>query len=419
MQQPNITIVPLKSAVMSDRATHLDLLVKISLPPLQTKLNRPPLNIGLVIDRSGSMQGKKIEYARQAAIYAIEQLLPSDRVSVTIYDNEIEVIVPSSLVKNKTDICQKIRRITARGMTDLHGGWLQGGIQVSQNISPQQIDRVLLLSDGLANVGETNPDSIASDVHGLAKRGVNTSTLGVGDDYNEDLMEAIARSGDGNYYYIENPDLLPAFFDSELQGLLALFGQKVSLGLRPDNGVIVTDIFNDLARTDCGNYKLANLIHGNTVICALRLKIPPMPIEMNLCSFRLAWDEPGKTVRQSLLVNLQLPVVSSEEFDRIVPDPDVQQIVAQLMTARAKTEAIDYLDRGDIVGARAALAVARVHISADLPAFLHSRTAIQQELSDLDVAESQLTSGETSKMRKKLSSQNYQRRQHTGDLSDR
>jgi Ca-activated chloride channel homolog len=416
MQQPTITIVPLKSAVANDRTTHLDLLVKISLPPVKTQFQRPPLNIGLVIDRSGSMQGKKIEYARQAAIYAIEQLLPTDRASVTIYDDKVDVIVPNTLVQNKTDICQKIRHITERGMTNLHEGWLQGGIQVSQNLSPQQIDRVLLLSDGLANVGETNPDAIASDVRGLAKRGVNTSTLGVGDDYNEDLMEAIARSGDGNYYYIDNPDRLPEFFALELQGLIAMYGQKVSIGFQPDNGVVVTDIFNDLERTNYGNYKLANLIHGSTSVCALRLKIPAMSTETKLCSFRLAWDEPGKTDRQSLTVEWQLPVVNSEEFDRISPDPDVQQIVAQLMAARAKTEAIYHLDRGNVASARKALRVARARVSADLPAFMQNSPIIKQELSDLDLAEEQLTSGETSKLRKNISSQNYQRRQHTGDL---
>jgi Ca-activated chloride channel homolog len=412
MLQPTIKIIPLKAAIVSDRPTHLDLLIKISLPVIDTEVERSPLNIGLVIDRSGSMTGKKIEYARQAAIYAVEQLLPIDRVSVTIYDNEVDVIVPSTLVKNKAKICDQIRRIAARGMTNLHHGWLQGGIQVSQHLATDRINRILLLSDGLANEGETNPDAIASDVHGLAKRGVNTSTMGVGDDYNEDLMEAIACSGDGNYYYIENPEQLPTFFAAELQGLLRLYGQKVSLGIRPENDVVITDVLNDLAQTEYGNYQLANLIQGNTITCAFRLKIPPMAAEKTLFSVRLAWNQPGTSERQSLIVKFQLPVVNSAEFDRITADPDVQQVVAQLMVARAKTEAIDYLDRGDLVSARVSLASAR-QCAADLPAFLQNRRAIKTELTDLDEAESQLDSGQTSKMRKKLSSQNYQRRRNT------
>jgi Ca-activated chloride channel homolog len=411
MNQPNLTIIPLKAVVMSDRTTNLDLLIKISSPPLVDKVERSPLNIGLAIDRSGSMAGNKIEYARQAAIYAVEQLLPTDRVSVTIYDEEIQVLVPSTLAENKADICRKIKTIQSRGMTALHAGWLESGVEVSKYSAPNQIDRVLLLSDGLANVGETNPDMIAGDVHGLAKRGVNTSTMGVGDDYNEDLMEAIARSGDGNYYYIEDPEQLPKFFAAELQGLLALYGQKVSLGIRSNNGVVVTDIFNDLDKTTADNYKLANLIYGNSISCAIRLKIPPMQTSIELCSVRLAWDEPGKSQRQSMVVKLQLPVVTGEEFDLISPHPDVQEIVAILMTARAKTEVINHLDRGDYQSARAGIAYARSYsktLRCSSPLMLFEDLGGVDE--ELDEAEKELETGDISKMRKKMSSQNFLRR---------
>jgi len=151
---------------------------------------------------------KKIEFAHQAV--AVQQLQMSDRISVTIFDDQVETLIPSTHLRLRSQTSSvKLKHSTQRQ----YGSpcWLarRAGKSVPH---PEHINRVLLLSDGLAN-GETNPDVIASDVHGLARRGVSTSTIGVGNDYSEDLLEAIARSGDGNYYYIESPHNPPIFSD--------------------------------------------------------------------------------------------------------------------------------------------------------------------------------------------------------------
>jgi Ca-activated chloride channel family protein len=171
----------------------------------------------------------------------------------------VEVLVPGIPVNYKNEIQKKIATIEPRGWTNLHSGWLEGSLQVSQHLQPQQLNRVLLLSDGLANAEETNPNTIAHHVQGLAQRGVSTTTLGLGEDYNEDLMELMAQSGDGNYYFIESPEQLNAIFQAELQGIMATIGQKVSLGIRPGANVVLLDVFNDLDKTEFGRYKLSNL----------------------------------------------------------------------------------------------------------------------------------------------------------------
>jgi len=349
MKVPEMEFIALRDAVSSDTTTILDVLVKIIPPEPEADIQRPTLNLGLVIDRSGSMQGKKILYARQAACYAIEQLLPTDRVSVTIYDDQVETLVPSTLAKDKTQITRQIERIHPRNTTALHAGWVEGGVQVSQYLDSEQLNRVILLSDGLANQGETNPDVIASDVKGLAQRGVSSTTMGVGDDYNEDLLEAMSESGDGNYYYIESSEQLPEIFQMELQGLMATLGRNVTLGIEPQGDVVLVDVFNDLELTPQGHFKLPNLVMGNPFVVVVRLKVSPMVGEQqaNLCDFHLAWEGNEQQEHPQLRSMFQLPVVASTELEEYPFNPEVQRQVALMMSARAKQEAVQQVDRGE------------------------------------------------------------------------
>jgi Ca-activated chloride channel homolog len=407
MTVPRIELIPLRAAVCSERATTLDVLVRIMPPEPEVKLERPTLNIGLVIDRSGSMQGQKIEYARQAACYAVEQLLASDRISVTIYDDRIDTLVASTLATNKAHITRQIQRIHSRGSTALHAGWVQGGIQVSEHLNPEHLNRVILLSDGLANRGETNPDVIASDVHGLAKRGVSTTTMGVGDDYNEDLLEAMARSGDGNYYYIKSPEQLPNIFAQELQGLMATIGTTVTLGIEPQSGVEMVEMLNDLDVNPNGRFRLPNLILGNPIDVAVRLKVPAIVQETDLCYFRLAWNDPEQQERQKIRVALRLPVVNAAQLEEFPFNSEVRQQVALMMAARAKKEAVRLADRGEYDTASQVLQQTRQQLldDPDLPMSVPEAEA----LSDLD---SELQSGNISSYRKMSRHQSYSRSGH-------
>lgn len=406
MKVPQIELIPLRAAVSSDHPSTLDVLVRIAPPTTPDDLKRPALNLGFAIDRSGSMSGqRKIEFARQAVCYAVQQLLASDRVSVTIFDDQVQTLVRSTLAVDKADITRQIERIQPRGSTALHAGWLEGGIQVSQNLNSEQLNRVILLSDGLANVGETNPDAIASDVHGLAKRGVSTTSMGVGNDYNEDLLEAMARSGDGNYYYIESPQQLPDIFQTELQGLMATVGHTVSLGIEPQGDVKVVDVFNDLDRNRQGRYKLPNLVVGNPIEVVVRLRVPAMTVQAaDLCYFRLAWNDPQQQHRQKVRAALHLPVVSSAQLEFPL-NPEVQQQVARLMAARAKQEVVRNLDRGDYAAARLSLEAARVQVSA-----APVSAKMSMELEAMAALDADLASFDLTRARKKATYQSYQAR---------
>jgi Ca-activated chloride channel homolog len=406
--QSTIELIPLYPVINRERSSTLDLIVRIATPAQSIAPNRPPLNLGFVIDRSGSMAGVKIENARAAIVYAIEQLQPSDRFSVTIFDDEVSILIPSTPAIDNNSSISKVNRIQPRNSTALHAGWVQGGIQVSQYLSSEAVNRIILLSDGLANVGETNLDTIASQVRGLVKRGVSTSTMGVGDDYDEDLLEAIARSGDGNYYYISSPADLHKIFQTELQGLMSTFGHTASLGIETQAGVELVDVFNDFDRTENGRYKLPNLIRGNKIDVAIRLQIPASSGDRDLCFFRLAWNDAESGDRRVVRVQLRLPAVSDAEYGEFSPNVEVQNSIAQLSIARAKEEAAQYAARGDLEGTRIVLEQAKACIS------VMSAPAAAVECEELEDLQADLACGGGEVARKKMLYQRYQSRRSEG-----
>jgi Ca-activated chloride channel homolog len=207
---------------------------------LNDKAKRIPLNISIVIDRSGSMQGIKLGYAKKAAKNIIDQLNEQDIVSIVVYDNDIDTIQGPVHVSDRERIKSKIDAITARASTNLWGGTEQGYSFVNRNVAPAFVNRVLLISDGQANVGITDSALIRIKVQKYKDdRSISLSTFGVGLDYNETLMTDMAETGAGNYYFIDAPSKMTSIFDNELKGLLNVAAQNTELKIRIPNGVTV------------------------------------------------------------------------------------------------------------------------------------------------------------------------------------
>ena len=197
--------------------------------------------------------------ARNAAMYCVDQMLPTDRLSVVAFDDHIDVLFPSEPVTNKSSMKNLISRVEARGSTALHEAWVRGGLAVSEQLIDKGVNRVVLITDGLANVGITRTDEIVSQAMGLNQRGVSTSTIGIGDDFNEDLLLPMAQSAGGNAWHVVEPNDMQRIFEVELQGLIAQFAHTVSLSLIPADGVRIVDLLNDFELTDTGRYRLPNL----------------------------------------------------------------------------------------------------------------------------------------------------------------
>jgi Ca-activated chloride channel family protein len=207
-----------------DRATDRILEAVITSPKRSARTDRKPLNISLVIDKSGSMHGEKLEYVKRAAAQALSVLNEDDRFSIIAFDSEIYPISESQAASesNKKAALRTIKTLASGSSTNLSGGWLRGAQQVADNKSDQSLNRVLLLTDGLANRGIQDVEELAEHASELYARGVSTSTFGVGLDYAEGLLAPMAASGGGHYYFIASPDQIPGIFAEELDELAAI-----------------------------------------------------------------------------------------------------------------------------------------------------------------------------------------------------
>jgi Ca-activated chloride channel family protein len=398
MQPPKLEIIPARPAVCRDDVTVLDVLLRITPPVPEIQFVRPPVNLGIVLDRSGSMaEGSKMVHAREAACFAIGQLLPTDRVSVTVYDDQIETIAPSAPVLDKPGLVARIQGIAPRGSTALHGGWAAGAQQVAQHLAWGGLNRVLLLSDGLANVGLTDPNAIRGEVRAMAGRGVSTSAIGVGKEYNEDLLEAMAQAGDGNYYYVESSVQLADIFQTELQGLMATTGRDAGLTIETDHGATVQEVLTELVRQPSGRLALPNLVMGMPISVVVRLRVPPQRDRAELCRFFIDWEEPGGAApqRRSLGAGLSISPVSAGQWAEMPVDPAVAEQVALLMAAKARNEVIAAIDRGDATTARGWLDQIR-QVIANAP----QTTEIASEWQQLQATMDLLARGEMTSARK-------------------
>ncbi|MEO8168355.1 MAG: VWA domain-containing protein [bacterium] len=205
--------------------------------------DRRPMNISVVLDRSGSMADQgKIDFAKAALNKLIDQLYPEDLFSLVVYDDVIDVLRPSAKVGNKQGLKRLVSEIYPRNSTNLGGGMIEGLRQVECNIGKEYVNRVILLSDGLANQGITDPGELNKIARRYRSKSISLTTMGVGLDYNENLMVGLAESGGGNYYFIESPRSLASIMSKEFNTLSSVVAQNASIELKLGRGVSVLDV---------------------------------------------------------------------------------------------------------------------------------------------------------------------------------
>lgn len=205
---------------------------------------RPAVSVSLVLDRSGSMGGAKFELARQAVDGALRLLTPRDSFSVVVFDDRIDTVMSQSdaHAETRAEATRRLQEIRPRGSTDLCRGWLTGCGEVASRVAGDVIGRTLLLTDGLANHGETNPDVLADRAAELRRRGVSTSTFGVGADFDEALLGRLADAGGGAFHFLPDARSIPTMMATELGETLEVVARDVILTFQVPPNVSFTPI---------------------------------------------------------------------------------------------------------------------------------------------------------------------------------
>ncbi len=322
---------------------------------------RPPVNLAFVLDRSGSMAGDKLRLAKQAVEQSIARLQADDRFAVVVYDDVIDVIQPSTAANSasRQHALSALARVDARNTTNLGEGWLRGCEQVAAYLSKEGINRCLLLTDGLANVGITDRDELATHAAALRARGVSTSTFGVGTDFDEVLLQAMATAGGGNFYYIAEAAQITDLITSEVGEALDVVAREVALEIDAPDGVVVESLSPFPVSTGSSGrtiVSLGSLVAEQVVQVVLRLNFPFGQIGREtgaVLSMSVGGDREGAAADAS--VSLSWEYAEGKINDLQPRDVDVDRAVARIFAARARQEATGLNRVGQFPAAQAAL----------------------------------------------------------------
>lgn len=335
--------------VLADRTNEVHLAVGMEAQKLKNK-ERGPVAFCVCLDRSGSMQGEKFEYAKQACMGVVESLQKDDLFSLVTFDNDSEVVIPLMEIKSKSDTIEMIRKLEVHGMTNLSGGWQDARAQL-RKAEPNLLRRMLLLSDGMTNRGEVDHEELIKMARaGLCEDEVRTTCLGFGDHYNEDLLKDMAAHGTGNFYDVDVAGKLPAVFAAELDSALHIALKKLRVHFRPSKRCKEWKFLGALPTDDLGDgwheFMAGDMGSEETRAFALRMLLEPMSKKGKVLELKFIYDLVNEEGTREVVEEKKVRVEVTKEKDEVVINLAALAVTSAQRAADAIRRAIDLMDVG-------------------------------------------------------------------------
>ena len=385
----------------------VSLLVQLVAPAAGEEVGRPQATVVVVLDRSGSMSGPRLAAARYALSALVDRLMPTDNFGVVTFDDEVDVVVPAGPLTDRDAVRRAVRSITSGGATDLSAGYLRG-LQEARRVAGPAGARVILISDGHANRGISDPDRLGGVAAQAAADCIVTTTLGIGLGYDEQLLGAIARSGTGAELFAEEPDSASAQIAGDVTGLLEQTISAASITVRLTDQVTQLTIVNDLPSRPIDGGLMIELggfvaAEGRNVV--ITFSVPGMSEvgAIDIASLKLRYVTLPDLVEETLTIPVAVNVVPGDELAGRAVNPVVRAELVYQEAQAAKREASRQLQDDDLAGAGSTLhaALASVHGAMDAAPPSH-HAALEEEASVLADMIIEATTGSTSRASKAM-----------------
>lgn len=319
-------------------------------------MGRAPVNLSIALDRSGSMTEEKLAKVKEAAIAAVRKLAPEDVISIVTYAQNVEIVVPAQNVEKADAIVALINAITpTRGNTALFGGVSIAAHEIRKNPDTKYIRRIVLLSDGKANAGPSGVDDMGRLAHALKKENISVTTVGVGNDYNEDLMTILASKSNGNTYYVKTTDDLVRIFTAELGDVLSVVAKNVTVSINCPTGVVPTGVLNGDGQINGQQVTMAmnQLYGGQEKYALIEVTIPQSRATgtLEVANAVVSYDNALTRVTENSSGNANLRFSQKQEEVAQSGNPIVQHNFYDNARAVAQNNAIELADEGKILQA--------------------------------------------------------------------
>jgi Ca-activated chloride channel family protein len=336
--------------------------------PSRPAPRRARLNIALVLDKSGSMgEARKIDFVREAAHRLVDRLQPGDRFALVTYDDRVDVPIPSEAFEDRRLAHRVIDGLRPGGATNLGGGLVEGFRQVRRRFDPEGVNRVLLLSDGLANRGVTSPDELSRIAAGEGEAGLSVTTFGVGSEFNEDLLASLAESGRGTYYYIDRAQRIPDLLAQEFSTLQSVFAADVEVTIEVHAEVVIGEFLGYRFRREGNRYivNVGSLSAGEhrRVLCRLA---PPRWARGShrIGEVQVRYQVPGEKRALSSTRELRLSWLEDAQAVARELNRDIAERSAVYQANAARQKAARLVDTGDVAGAKQVLSESKAKLEA-------------------------------------------------------